>query len=57
MALNVLIDADENGLKIEIIKYRGIIESLLYVIASRHDIMFSLYMCARFQTSLMEYYF
>ncbi|GJZ78937.1 retrovirus-related pol polyprotein from transposon TNT 1-94 [Tanacetum coccineum] len=30
-------------------KYRGMIGSLLYIMASRPDIMFSVYLCARFQ--------
>jgi hypothetical protein len=34
--------------------YRSIIRSLLYVTASRPDVMFSVYMCARFRASLRE---
>jgi hypothetical protein len=34
--------------------YRSMIGSLLYVTASRTDVIFSVYMCARFQTSLRE---
>ena len=34
--------------------YRSMIGSLLYVTASRQDVMFSVCMCARFQASLRE---
>jgi len=35
-------------------KYRGLIGSLLYLTASRPDIMFVVYMCARFQSTPKE---
>lgn len=44
MALKVLIDKDEQDIEIEISKYRVIIRSLLYVIASRPYIMSSVCM-------------
>nr|GEV31943.1 copia protein [Tanacetum cinerariifolium] len=40
---------DEEGESIDNTKYRCMIESLLYLIASRLDIMFSICLCARFQ--------
>jgi hypothetical protein len=40
---------DENGKNVAIIKYQGMIGSLLYLTARRPDIMFSVYLCARFQ--------
>ena len=50
------LDKDETGQSIDINKYRGMIESLLYLSASRPDIMFSVYMCARFQANPREYH-
>lgn len=57
MASNVLIDKDDNGVDFKITKYRGIIGSLLYLMASKTYIMFSLCMCARYQASPKESHF
>lgn len=46
MASNVLIDKDEQGVKIVITKHRSIIGSVIYLIVSRPDIMFRISMCA-----------
>jgi len=43
------LDKDETGQSIDIKKYRGMIGSLLYLSASRPDIMFSVCMCTRFK--------
>ena len=43
------LDSDASGNMVDHKLYRSIIGSLLYVIASRPDIMFSVCMCARFQ--------
>ncbi|GJS89740.1 hypothetical protein Tco_0772376 [Tanacetum coccineum] len=40
---------DEEGESVDNTKYRGMIGSLLYLTASRPDIMFSVCLCARFQ--------
>ncbi|GJU84428.1 retrovirus-related pol polyprotein from transposon TNT 1-94 [Tanacetum coccineum] len=40
---------DEECESVDSTKYRGMIGSLLYLTASRPDIMFSVYLCARFQ--------
>ncbi|GJR29931.1 hypothetical protein Tco_1106163 [Tanacetum coccineum] len=40
---------DEECESVTSTKYRGMIGSLLYLTASRPDIMFSVYLCARFQ--------
>ena len=45
---NTRLDADETGLSVDQRSYRGMIDSLLYLIASRPDIMFSVCICARF---------
>jgi hypothetical protein len=51
---NTKIDSDEKGTGVDQRLYRGIIGSLLYVAASRPDIMFSVCVCARFQVSPKE---
>lgn len=46
MGSGTYLDHDESGVPIDIIKYRGMIGSLLYLMTSRPGIMFSLYLCA-----------
>ena len=48
MSTTIKLDKDENGKSIDEKKYRGMIGSLLYLTASRPDIMFAVCMCARF---------
>ncbi|XP_073223564.1 secreted RxLR effector protein 161-like [Cicer arietinum] len=48
------IDKDEYDISIDLSKYRGMIESLLYLTASRPDIMFSVCLSARFQANPKE---
>ena len=45
MTSSIKLDKDEKGKSM----YRGMIGSLLYLIASRPDIMYSVCLCARFQ--------
>jgi len=49
MASTLSIDKDEFDLEVDGKRYRGMIDSLLYLIASRPDIMFSVCMCAWYQ--------
>ena len=42
----IYVDQDESGVSIDITKYRGMIGSLLYLIVSHPDIMFSVCLCA-----------
>nr|GEV22286.1 copia protein [Tanacetum cinerariifolium] len=49
MASETKLTRDEDGKPINDTKYRGMIGSLLYLTASLPDIMFSVYLCARFQ--------
>ena len=49
MSTEVKLTRDEEGESVENTKYRGMIGSLLYLTASRPDIMFSVCLCARFQ--------
>ena len=48
------LDKDENGKDVDQKLYRGMIGSLLYLTASRPDIMFSVCLCARFQSCPKE---
>ena len=50
----VNMDRDENDKVVDIKRYRGMIGSLLYLTASRPDIMFSVCMCARYQSCPKE---
>jgi hypothetical protein len=54
MATNCHLDKDEKGKKVDITLYRGMIGSLLYLTASRPDIMFAVCVCARFQSDPKE---
>lgn len=46
--------ADENGKSVDTKKYRGMIGILLYITASRPDIMFCVCKCAKFQSNPKE---
>ena len=48
------LDKDEEGNSIDQKLYRGMIGSLLYLTASRPDILFSVCVCARFQSNPKE---
>jgi hypothetical protein len=50
------LDLDGDGKAIDQKVYRSMIGSLLYLCASRPDIMLSVCMCARFQANLKECY-
>ena len=50
MSTSIKIDKDENGKNVDEKLYRVMIGFLLYLMASTPDIMFSLYICARFQS-------
>ena len=45
---------EDNGTKVDQKLYRGMIGSLLYLTASRPDILFSVCLCARFQSDPRE---
>ena len=57
MATNCYLSMDEKGKLIDQTKYRGIIGSLLYLTASRPNIMFSIFMCAHYQSCPKESHF
>lgn len=54
MNSTIKLDKDEKGKKVDIKTYRGMIGSLLYLTTIRPDIMFSVYLCERFQSSPQE---
>ena len=54
MSTTVKLTKDEQGTPVDITKYRGMIGSLLYLTASRPDIMYSVCLCARFQSQPKE---
>jgi hypothetical protein len=54
MGTNGSLDRDASGNIVDQTMYRSMIRSLLYVTASRPDVMFSVCMCARFQASPRE---
>ena len=54
MSTSTKFDKDEKGKSEDVNVYRGMIGNLLYLTASRPDIIFSVYLCARFQASPKE---
>ena len=54
MGTNNNLDSDAGGNMVDQKLYRSMIGSLLYMTASRPDVMFSVCMCARFQASPRE---
>ena len=54
MSSSIKLDKDEKGKSIDSTTYRGMIGSLLYLTASRPNIMYSVCLCARFQSCLKE---
>nr|CAD1834953.1 unnamed protein product [Ananas comosus var. bracteatus] len=54
MSASTKLDKDEKGKDVDIKLYQDMIGSLLYLTASRPDIMFSVCLCARFQAQSKE---
>ena len=52
MSPSCKLDKDEGDKNVDLKFYRGMIDSLLYLTASRSDIIFSIYLCACFQSNL-----
>ena len=50
MSSSIKLDKNEKGKSIDFTMYRGMIGSLLYFIASRPNIVYSVCLCARFQS-------
>ncbi|WVZ75610.1 LOW QUALITY PROTEIN: hypothetical protein U9M48_023648 [Paspalum notatum var. saurae] len=51
ISTNTVLDADEDGEVVDQKEFRGMIGSLLYLTATRPDIQFAVYLCARYQAS------
>ena len=49
IATKTKLDKDDQGINVDIKLYKNMIASLLYLTASRPDIMVSVCLCARFQ--------
>ncbi|GJV07008.1 hypothetical protein Tco_1344664 [Tanacetum coccineum] len=56
MSTEMKLTKDEEGEYVDNTKYRGMIGSLLYLTASRPDIMFSVCLCPRFQEDPKTYH-
>ena len=54
MSTSIKLDEDKKGKRVDIKVYRGMVGSLLYLTASRPDIMFATCLCARFQSDPKE---
>ncbi|KAI3735151.1 hypothetical protein L6452_14639 [Arctium lappa] len=54
MAPPFKIHVDPTGTPVDITNYRGMIGSLLYLTARRHDIMYATCLCARYQANPKE---
>ncbi|KAJ9547263.1 LOW QUALITY PROTEIN: hypothetical protein OSB04_019806 [Centaurea solstitialis] len=54
MSPSCALDSDPNGKDVDVTTYRGMIGSLMYLTASRPDIMFSTCLCARYQSKPKE---
>ena len=54
MSSSIKLDKDEKGKSIESTMYRGMIGSLLYLTASRLNIMYNVCLCATFQSCPKE---
>ncbi|KAJ9551957.1 hypothetical protein OSB04_016002 [Centaurea solstitialis] len=50
MSPSCALDSDPDGTAVDVTTYRGMIGSLMYLTASRPDIMFSTCLCARYQS-------
>jgi hypothetical protein len=51
MSTTTALDPDEDGEVVDQREYRSMIGSLLYLTATRPDIQFTVFLCARFQAS------
>ncbi|XP_073128997.1 secreted RxLR effector protein 161-like [Henckelia pumila] len=57
MGASIKLDKDEGEISVDATMYRGLIGSLLYLTASRPDIVFAVCLCARFQSNPKQSYF
>ncbi|XP_073119945.1 uncharacterized protein [Henckelia pumila] len=57
MGESIKLDEDKGGISVDATMYRGLIGSLLYLTASRPDIVFAVCLCARFQSNPKQSHF
>jgi len=57
MSTSCYMDADLARTIVDQTKFRGLIGSLLYLTSSKPDIMFSVCLCARFESNTKESHF
>ena len=57
MSATISLDQDLNGKSVNQTPYRGMTHSLLYLVASRLDIMYNVWLCACIQANLKESHF
>ena len=57
MSTSCYMNVDFAGTIVDQTKFRGLIGSLLYLTASRLDILFAVCLCARFQSNPKESHF
>ncbi|XP_073137589.1 secreted RxLR effector protein 161-like [Henckelia pumila] len=57
MGVSIKLDKDEWVISVDETMYRGLIGSLLYLTASRPDIVFAICLCARFQSNPKQSHF
>lgn len=57
MNASIKLDKNEGGTPVDVSMYRSLIGSLLYLTASRPDIMFAVCLCARFQSNPKQSHF
>lgn len=54
MSSTLKLGNDENGVQVDVKKYWGMIDSLLYLTASKPNIIFAVYLCAKYQSNPKE---
>jgi len=57
MSTSCYMDVDVAGTVVDQTQFRGLVGSLIYLIASRSNIMYAVCLCARFQSNLKESHF
>ena len=57
ISLSLKLDSNLKGKRVDVTLYKGMIGSLLYLIASRLDIMLSVCLCVRYQADPKESHF